>query len=184
MTCSWRCALGCEWCLDQNNHQGWYGESFIRALAAAAGLQISKVEPDCTGIDFMIRATRQIDGDFPAVMVQVKSWSVPVERSGGWRYDRLTQKRFNALAGRNRRFPTFLFLVIVPSETTLYASADEAALRLSRAAYWLSLADYEQIPDAACDRRVPVVVPRQNLLTVQTLVALCEGRELPGRRAS
>jgi len=117
-------------------------------------------------------------------MVQVKSWSVPVERAGGWRYNRLTQKRFNALAGRNRRFPTFLFLVIVPADSARYAWADEDALRLSRAAYWVSLADYEQIPNAVCDRRVQVIVPQTNLLTVETLVALCEGGELPGRRAS
>jgi hypothetical protein len=170
--------------LDQNNHQGWYGESFIRALAAASGLEVYKAEPDCTGVDFEISATREIDGDFPAIKVQVKSWSTPVERTSGWRYDRLTQKRFNALAGGNRRFPRFLFLVIVPPDRTHYAYVDEDFLRLSHAAYWVSLADHERIQDADCNRRVPVMVPRHNLLTVDSLVALCEGADVPGRRTS
>jgi Domain of unknown function (DUF4365) len=179
-----RCALGCEWCLDQNNHQGWYGESFIRALAAAAGLEVSRAEPDCTGIDFTITATREIDGDFPAIKVQVKSWSAPVERASGWRYDRLTQKRFNALAGRNRRFPRFLFLVIVPPDRTRYARADKDALHLSYAAYWVSLADRDKIQGAACSQKVPITIPRQNLLTAESLLALCEGTAAPGSMAS
>jgi hypothetical protein len=181
---SWRCALSCEWCLDQNNHQGLYGESFIRALAAAAGLQVWEGKPDCTGVDFEISATREIDGDFPAIKVQVKSWSTPVERDGAWRYDRLTQKRFNALAGRNRRFPRFLFLVIVPSDSADYACVEENILRLSHSAYWASLADQERIPGALCRRRVPVTVPKKNRLTVESLVALCEGGDVTGRRAS
>lgn len=178
-----RCALGCEWCLDKNNHQGWYGESFIRALAAAAGLQATGVTPDCTGVDFMISSPHQIDGDFPVIMAQVKSWSVPVERPGGWRYDRLTQKRFNALAGGNRRIPRYLFVVIVPSDNTRYACASDKVLGLSHAAYWISLADHEQVQDAACERQVPIIIPRENLLTVKRLVALCEGTQPSGRRA-
>jgi hypothetical protein len=170
--------------LDQNNHQGWYGESFVRVLAAAAGLGVSEVKPDCTGVDFVISATREIDGDFPAMMVQVKSWSKPVERLEGWRYNRLTQKRFNALAGRNRRFPRFLFLVMVPSDRTRHACVGEDVLSLSHAAYWVSLADHEQIQDAACERQVPIMVPRKNLLTVESLVALCEGADASGKRAS
>lgn len=184
MACIGRCALGCEWCLDHNNHQGWYGESFVRALAAAAGLQVSKPEPDCIGVDFLISATREIDGDFPAIMVQVKSWSVPVERPGGWRYDRLTQKQFNALAGRNRRFPRYLFVVIVPADSGRYACVGDDALGLSHAAYWVSLSDQEKIEDAARERRVPVTIPRENLLTIDSLVTLCEGSQMPGRRAS
>ena len=61
-------ALGCEWCLDQNNHQGWYGECFIQALAAAAGLQCSRLSPDCTGVDFDISGPREVRGDFQNVV--------------------------------------------------------------------------------------------------------------------
>jgi hypothetical protein len=177
-------ALGCEWCLDQNNHQGWYGECFVQALAAAAGLQCSRLTPDCTGADFIIGGSREIRGDFPCVRVQVKSWSVPTESDGYWRYSGLTEKRFNALAGSDRRIPCFLFLVVVPPDTAKYAFADDTALRLSHAAYWVSLKDRHQIADPSCNRRVPILVPQQNLLTADKLVDLCEDADLPDRRVS
>jgi hypothetical protein len=177
----WRLALGCEWCLDQNNHQGWFGESFIQVLAAAAGLQCSPLTPDCTGVDLDISGTREVRGDFPCVKAQVKSWSAPRGSDGTWRYGGLTQKRFNALAGP-RRVPRFLFLVIVPPDASMYADADEDFLRLSRAAYWVSLSEQEQVRDPRCDRKAPIVVPRQNLLTPKSLATLCEDADLAGRR--
>lgn len=117
-------------------------------------------------------------------MVQVKSWSVPVERPGVWRYDRLTQKHFNALAGGNRRIPRYLFVVIVPSDSRYYANVREHILELSHAAYWISLANHEKIQDASSERRVPITIPHENLLTIDSLVTLCEGSQMPGRRAS
>jgi hypothetical protein len=117
-------------------------------------------------------------------MAQVKSWSAPLERPGGWRYDRLTQKRFNALAGQNRRFPRFLFVVMVPANVASYSHADEKALQLSHSAYWVSLADRERVQDAVCKSRVAVTVPQHNLLTAESLKALCEDGSAAGRRAS
>ncbi len=176
-------ALGCEWCLDQNNHQGWYGECFIQALAAAAGLQCSRLSPDCTGVDFDISGPREVRGDFPCIKVQVKSWSTASDSDRSWRYNRLTEKRFNALAGP-RRVPRFLFLVIVPPDITRFAQVDENVLRLSHAAYWVSLEDRPKIAEPACNRKVPVLVPRENLLTTDKLVALCEDADLADRRVS
>ena len=171
--------LGCEWCLDQNNHQGWYGESFVQVLAAAAGLQCTPLTPDCTGVDLDITGTAEVRGDFPCVKVQVKSWSVPRVSDGAWRYNGLTEKRFNALAGP-RRVPRFLFLVIVPPDAGNFADADDNLLRLSRAAYWISLSHRDQVKDGRCDRRVPILVPQRNLLTPTRLRALCEDADLAG----
>jgi len=146
-------------------------------LAAAAGLQCSPLTPDCTGVDLDITGTREVREDFPCVKVQVKSWSVPRESGGSWRYGGLTEKRFNALAGP-RRIPRFLFLVIVPPEVSEYSYADEDFLRLGRAAYWVSLAGHAKLTEPSCERRVPVLVPRQNLLTVKSLTSLCEDADL------
>lgn len=168
-----RFALNCEWCLDQKNHQGWYGECFVRVLGAAAALQVSPLEPDCTGTDFVFRATQEVDGDFPTAMVQVKTWSVPRSSGDLWRYSGLTQKRYNALAGR-KRIPHYLFLVIVPPDVSRFALADPDALRLSHAAYWVSLEGKPRIAEPSCQRTVQVHVPVRNLLTVESLRALCE----------
>ena len=36
------------------NHQGYFGESFVRVLASAAGLVAGKQDIDVTGVDFSI----------------------------------------------------------------------------------------------------------------------------------
>jgi hypothetical protein len=159
--------------LDKNNHQGWYGECFVQALAAAAGFIMAKPLPDLAGADFVIMGSREVQDDYPLVRVQVKSWSRPHGDDDAWHY-RLTEKQFNSLAG-SRTVPAYLFLVVVPSDARDYADADLHRLLLHRAAYWTSLADRPKIVNPNGDRYVPVPVPRENLLTVQALTALCEG---------
>jgi hypothetical protein len=44
--------------LDHDNHQGNYGEAFVRIVAAAAGLAVAKPDPDYDGIDFFLRYPR------------------------------------------------------------------------------------------------------------------------------
>ncbi|WP_283134648.1 DUF4365 domain-containing protein [Rhizohabitans arisaemae] len=167
----WRLVLNCEWCLDRNNHQGWYGECFIQVLAAAAGLQATPLTPDCTGVDFYLCLPREIDGDFPRMEVQVKTWSTPKSRNGRWHYRGLTEKRFNALAGK-RRLPRYLFLVVVPPNAQDFVRADSHALQLSHAAYWISLEAEQRIDAPDCKRTVEVTIPESNLLTVASLLNL------------
>ncbi|MER5626410.1 DUF4365 domain-containing protein [Streptosporangium sp. NPDC002544] len=146
----------------------------MQVLAAAAGLQASVLTPDCTGVDFDISAPVEIRGDFPAMRVQVKTWTTPKGDDNDWIYPRLTEKRFNALAGGARRIPRFLFLVIVPDKVAEYAKGDEDGLLLSHAAYWHSLADHDRIDSPRCKGTVTVRVPKKNLLTVNTLRTLLD----------
>jgi hypothetical protein len=164
-------------CLEKNNHQGWYGECFVQVLAAAAGLACSPLTPDCTGVDFDITYPGVLGEEtFPEIKVQVKSWSDPKTDPDDltqWRYPRLTQKRFNALAGKFR-VPRFLFMVVVPEVREQYADADEDRLMLSHAAYWASLEDHERIAEPSCEVRQPVLIPKANLLTTSSLISLFE----------
>lgn len=61
----------------------------------------------------------------------------------------------------------------VPPDIDRYACADNDMLTLKHAAYWVSLRSEEKIPEPHCDRKVPVRVPLQNLLTVEELAKLC-----------
>jgi hypothetical protein len=146
-------------------------------LAAAAGFVAAKPEPDVAGIDFHIAGTEEVDDDYPLIKVQVKSWSDPKYDARTWHFRSINEKQFNVLAG-HRAVPTFLFLVIVPSDAHKYAHADTRNLQLSHSAYWVSLAHHPKIPDPDPKRSVRVDVPRSNLLTVGTLTALCQGREV------
>ncbi|WP_157253587.1 DUF4365 domain-containing protein [Nonomuraea typhae] len=173
---SWRQVLNGEWYFERRNHQGWYGECFVQALAGAAGLQMGKPYPDVTGIDYDFTLTWEVDGDFPCLKAQVKSWSAPKLVDGFWKYRGLTEKQFNALAGQ-RRVPRYLFVVIVPEDLTTFIHADKHRLQLKQAAYWISLADRERIAGARADRKVEVLIPEDNLLTVDRLLGLLD----PGR---
>lgn len=157
--------------LDHSNHQGKYGEAFVRVLAAAAGLTVAVPDPDYDGVDFFLgypgaRGTKYR----PGIDVQVKSWRSPEGTATHWRY-RLTAGHFNELAGYFDT-PRFLFLVVVPNDLGLYAAADPDCLRLRHAGYWTSLQDVEPMWHLPSDKKVSVSVPKENLLTVESLLTL------------
>ena len=104
----------------------------------------------------------------------MKSWSVPQVDGNAWRFRGLTEKQFNILAGP-QTVPTFLFLVVVPQNPRNYTRADAQRLQIHYAAYWVSFEGQPKFPDPSGDRHVPVTVPQENLLTVDSLTALCEG---------
>ncbi|WP_306359208.1 DUF4365 domain-containing protein [Nocardia sp. CC227C] len=156
---------------DSNPHQGHYDEAFVYALAAAAGLQVAKFDPDFSGVDLHLKLPGATNGNFPCVEMQVKSWSQPVRRNGHFRYDRLNERQFNALAGA-QRVPRFLVLVIVPPAASDYTVAAPARLTLAHAAYWQDLSGEEPIANPSRDRYTRVLVPETNLLTVTSLLKL------------
>lgn len=162
-------------CMERNNHQGWYGECFVQVLAAAAGLTCSPLTPDCTGVDFDITYPGELGGQaFPEIKVQVKTWTDPrsaADDPRSWRYPRLSQKRFNALAGPFR-VPRFLFVVMVPPDRAKYAMVDDHQLTLSHAAYWVSLEGRDRFENPSCDLTEPVLIPKEQLLTLDSLISL------------
>lgn len=161
--------------LDPNQHQGLFGESFVRVLASAAGLIVSRPELDADGCDFTIShkgpsgATRH-----PKIDVQVKSWSQPICSDRHWKY-RMRGRHFNELAGTDFALPRFLVLVIVPEDCANYATTRHDVAELKHAAYWLSLQDRQPV-NGAPEAKIPVDVPVDNLLTVDTLRTLMTPR--------
>jgi hypothetical protein len=157
--------------LDRNQHQGLFGESFVRVLASAAGLIVARAELDVAGEDFTISYKGVLGHTrHPKIEVQVKSWSRPVCRGEQWQYH-LRARHFNELAGADFALPRFLILVIVPDDCTDYATVSPDSVHLRRSAYWRSLRDRERV-DVDPNTKVPVPVPRANLLTVHALHAM------------
>jgi len=115
-----------------------------------------------------------VEDDYPLAKVQVKSWSTPHGDNLSLHYDRLNEKQFNVLAGP-RIVPAFLFVIVVPPDSREYARIDDQQLHLSHAGYWMSLADRPKFPDPSSNRFPTVHIPRKNLLTVESLTALCQG---------
>ena len=92
------------------NHQGYFGESFVRVLASAAGLVAGKQDIDVTAVDFSFdfpgsRGTTR----YPKIEAQVKSWSSPAGSADMWHYG-MTVDHFNDLAGPGYHVPRYLSL--------------------------------------------------------------------------
>lgn len=149
----------------------------MRVLAASAGLVVSRPDVDATGEDFVIGcpgfrgSTRH-----PKIEVQVKSWSNPAGNDQFWRY-RMKATHYNEIAGNDFYLPRFLFVIIVPTEASLYAKAESDALRLYYAGYWASFRDQQCVAGV---QTVTVDVPKRNLLTAESLRSLFPGEPATG----
>jgi hypothetical protein len=163
--------------LNEQVHQGHFGEGFIWALACAAGLNPGKRSLDVDGVDIIVGFPGKLGKiKSPSLEAQIKSWSQPKVRDRHFAYP-LPVSNFNALVGKvgvELASPRYLFLVIVPKNAESYAKATVAGLTLSHAAYWLDLMDEEEI-DPEVQESKTVYVPQTNLLTSDML------RELIGR---
>jgi hypothetical protein len=161
--------------LDIRNHQGKFGEDYVRVLASAAGLVVGGYDVDHDGIDL----TLLLPGPFrevtsPRVDVQVKSWSAPKRTASGehWLFRGLNEVQFNKLAGDNFTVPRYLFLIVVPSDARDYVYFSPDDMRLNHLGYFLSLAEESLIEHPRNDRHPAVRVPIGNVLTVRSLLAL------------
>lgn len=159
--------------LEAHNHQGKFGQDYIRALASAAGLLVHEYDLDRAGIDLGFRFPGRPGGlASPTIEVQVQTWTNAHRRNGEWIFDRLTEQRFNWLAGPDYTVPRFLFLLPVPGRSTDYARFEPGGMVLQHLAYYLSLADEPRIEDPSPTRRREVRVPLENVLTVRSLLRL------------
>jgi Domain of unknown function (DUF4365) len=111
----------------------------------------------------------------PKLEIQVKSSSSPLIKNDEIHHS-ISVGHFNHLAGSGFQIPRFLAVVVVPRRPEQYAVCSAQHMRLSTAAYWLSLAHREVLrPETESSTRVTVKVPLRNLLTVDTLGRLLAG---------
>jgi hypothetical protein len=164
--------------LDVRQHQGKFGEDYVRVLASAAGLVVWTQDLDADGVDLAIRAPGRYGRVFsPMIEAQVKTWSKPTITDGHLVYRGLTEWQFNRLAGPDFTVPRFLFVICVPTESERYATSRTDGVLLRHLGYFVSLRDEEQIPDLAKPKRYrPVKVPIANVLTATALRRLTETR--------
>ncbi|MDX6741153.1 DUF4365 domain-containing protein [Actinocorallia sp. A-T 12471] len=161
--------------LDQRNYQGKFAEDYVRAMASAAGLLVYKDDLDYDGVDLGFRFPGK-GGRYasPAIEVQVKSWSRPVERGPDLEFRGLSEVQYNRLVAGPFLVPRFLFVVVVPQDSEHYARVDTDGLTLSWLCYYRGFEGDEPIGEPDRNRHVTVRVPLGNVLTVRAL------RELVG----
>ena len=153
--------------MELNNHQGWYGETFVSAIAAAAGFQVAVPYPDI-GKDLILGRDHEDPELDVQIALQVKSRRVgEFTTSGTGLSIALPIDQFKRLRGR-RQVPCYLVMVMVPEHPREYIEVAEQALTLHHSAYWLSLESYP-MPVQRGQKTVTVTVPRDNLLTIEVL---------------
>jgi hypothetical protein len=160
--------------LDAINHQGKFGEDYIRVLASAAGLVVYKDDIDHDGIDLGIKLPNPVRSWSRSIEVQVKTTSAPTWDGAELVFDGLNQGQFNRLAGPDYTVPRYLFVVIVPRNAEEYADLFTAGLLLRNLGYFVSLHDRAPLAHPDRNRHVKVSVPAANVLTVGSLRALIE----------
>lgn len=163
--------------MSPNAHQGHFAEGLVASIATAAGLDV--VFPrlgDKVDVGVFKPGPNGTSGS-RQITLQVKSWSKGKIGADGHFHYPLSVKAFNYLAGDKHDVRHYLILCIVPDDPAIYADATHNRLKLSHAAYWLSLRD--EMPDPTLDRNSTrtVLIPERNLLTPTTLHALIDGNE-------
>jgi len=161
--------------LDAKQHQGKFGEDYVRVLASAAGLIVLKEDLDVDGVDLGFRATgHHVRGFSPMIEAQIKTWSTPSESSGHLIYRGLNEWQYNKLAGPDFTVPRFLFVICVPSDHQRYAASMTDGVMLHHLGYFVSLRSEEPIANPDRHRRRVVKVPTANVLTTSALRRLTE----------
>jgi len=160
-----------------NVDQGYYAETFVAAIVAAAGLDVQLPRLGHR-VDFgvFLPGPNGTSGS-KQMNLQVKSWSTgSLDADGHFHYP-LAVSAFNYLAGGGHDVRHYLVLCLVPPAANEYADSQHHRLRLHRAAYWLSLA--HETPDLtlSASGTKTVLVPQAHLLTATTMRALVEGQE-------
>jgi hypothetical protein len=162
--------------LDVNNHQGKFGQDYVRVLASAAGVLVLTPDLDHDGIDVQLRWPGRVGAAAsPAIDVQVKSWSRPRRSGGAWRFGGLDEVQFNQLADASLTVPRYLFLVVVPPDAQAYSEIRADGMLLRYQGFYASLRDETPISEPSRRRRRSVDVPIGNVLTVGSLRALLRG---------
>ncbi|MEV0336243.1 DUF4365 domain-containing protein [Nocardia sp. NPDC050717] len=162
--------------MDTGNHQGNFGEDYVRVLASAAGLMWAQDNADLDGVDLSLKMPGRTPVGFsPRIEVQVKTITKPSFRHGVLNYDGLDRGKYNKLAGTEFQVPRYLFVVHVPARSEGYTDLSTAGLLLRHIGYYLSLRDNAPLPPDDPRGRIRVKVPVSNVLTVASLRALVLG---------
>jgi hypothetical protein len=142
-----------------------FSDAYLRAVAAVAGCQCSKLTPDVDKIDWTIRwpggGAKVIS---PNVDVQLKcTEDCPNRDSPRFAVDIET---YDALRDERVAVPRILVVVFVPKDTADWIEQSEDQLALRRCGYWASLRG--RTPTDNKDN-ITVPLPRDQLFTVAAL---------------
>src|SRR5579862_348454 len=159
--------------LPRNQRQELLSRTYIRAVAAQAGVVVSEPENDY-GIDMTLRAVTVRDGRWrdigPQIDLQVKSTARPDIGDTYLSYD-LPVVNYDDLRETGIPTPRLLVVLALPDDEAIWLSQSVEELTLRRCAYWLSLAGE---PATAAHTTVRVFLPLANVFSTSAILGMMQ----------
>ena len=138
--------------------------TYVRAIAAKAGYQVMRPEPDIDSVDGVLLSS---GGRRPRIDFQAKATSRIAPQDGTLRFP-LPIKNYNDLRAETIT-PRILIVFLMPIDDNQWVSQTEDELCVRYCAYWRCLED--QPPTANVDN-ITVYMPSANVFSVEQLIAL------------
>lgn len=156
--------------MDPNEQKQQLSIAYLHAVASAAGFALHTPSVDDDSVDRTVVARGWVHRKSvlrsPKIDVQLKSFSRgslnTVEESFVFR---LSKKNYDELRHRSL-VPRLLVVLLLPTDMRQWIEQDDERMLSRHAAYYVSLAG---MAPARHRSKVPVNLPRQNLLTVDAL---------------
>lgn len=155
-----------------------FNQSYVLALASAAGYTVMNPPVDDDSIDAIIKS-RAKHGILksPSIDMQLKATSTLDVNAGNFVYD-LKVKNYHDLRNVDVAAPRILVVMHVPLDCDEWVKCTEERIEMQKRAYWVSLKGQ---PDTRNQNTVRIEIPRTNILDVSSLHVLMNkaGRNLP-----
>jgi hypothetical protein len=147
--------------------------AYVRAVAAAARVNIYRVEVDEDSIDIGF-SVKSVAGrpQSPKLDAQLKCVTKLTSSGDSFRYA-LKIKNYNELVGAHY-VPKILIAVLVPTSPKDWIDQTAERLSLLRCGYWVSLRD---LPESSNKAGVTIEIPRSQVFSVAALATLLPKRK-------
>ncbi len=157
--------------MDSNLQKEQFSNAYLRAVAAVAGFQIYKPEPDIDKIDWGIAAPGpRKTVRSPKVEIQLKCTSREVLRVNHLAFF-VNLETYESLRDQSHMVPRILVVVVVPDDVTNWLVHCEDNLALHHCGYWYSLRD---MPPSHNETGQTIHIPRAQQFTVNASTGMME----------
>ncbi len=157
--------------MDANQQKEQFSNAYLRAVAATAGFQMYKPEPDIDKIDWGIAAPRpKKTVRSPKVEIQLKCTSREVLHAEHLAFV-LDLETYDNLRDPSHMVPRILIVVVVPDQVSDWLVHSEGHLALHHCGYWFSLRD---MPPSHNETSQTIHIPRVQQFTVDALTGMME----------
>lgn len=144
------------------------GHAVFDLIASRAGCQVTQPHTDLKSVDVNVSP---MSGTLPAqIDAQIKGVTT-LEPDGAYLKYKLKRRNYDHLRLTGLMVPRILVVADIHTDSENWVVCDSDHVRFSNCVYWM---DLHAFPDATQKTNVPILIPRDNRLTSDRLVALME----------